>query len=282
MHPLKPLQPILTTDLFLPLQKELIRLLRGLKEEDWQRPTACPAWAVQDIAAHLLDGDLRRLSFGRDGHSGPPPAKPITSYGDLVSYLNQLNAEWTAALNRVSPGLLIELLEFTGPKVAQFFSSLDPQAPAIFPVSWAGDEVSPNWFDLAREYTEKWLHQQQIRDATDSPPLTTRAWLFPVLDTFMRGLPHAYRDLEAPKTTEVAIRITGEAGDLWTLRHTTNAWTLLRGETPHSTSQITLDQDTAWRLFSKGITPSDARALVQVDGQAHMSEPLFRFLAIMA
>ena len=62
-------------------------------------------------------------------------------------------------------------------------------------VAWAGDKQSPNWFDIAREYTEKWLHQQHIREAVGQPVLDERRWLFPVLDTFMRALPHVYRDI---------------------------------------------------------------------------------------
>lgn len=282
MKPLEPVQPIHTADLFEPLQRELIDLLRNLTPEDWRRPTACSAWAVQDIAAHLFDGDVRRLSVLRDSHFGPGPDQPIASYGDLVDYLNGLNATWVAALRRASPALLVDLLEFTGPRVTRLFTELDPEAPAVFPVSWAGEEVSPNWFDTAREYTEKWLHQQQIRDATERPPLTSRRWLHPVLDTFVRGLPHAYRESEAAESTEAVVRITGEAGDLWTLRRTDGEWELLSGEAENPAAEITLHQDTAWRLFTKGMTPEDARERLQLKGDEALGEPLLGLLAIMA
>jgi hypothetical protein len=36
-------------------------------------------------------------------------------------------------------------------------------------VSWAGPDTSPAWLDIARDYTEFWVHQQQIRDAVDRP-----------------------------------------------------------------------------------------------------------------
>jgi hypothetical protein len=39
------------------------------------------------------------------------------------------------------------------------------------PVTWAGPEPAPIWLDIAREYTERWLHQAQVRDATRNPPL---------------------------------------------------------------------------------------------------------------
>ena len=33
----------------------------------------------------------------------------------------------------------------------------------------AGEAVSANWFDVAREFTERWHHQQQIRLAIGGP-----------------------------------------------------------------------------------------------------------------
>jgi len=38
----------------------------------------------------------------------------------------------------------------------------DPYATAPYGVSWAGEEKSANWFDTAREFTER-CSQQQIR-----------------------------------------------------------------------------------------------------------------------
>ncbi|HEX3202686.1 MAG TPA: hypothetical protein VHW42_12245 [Actinomycetes bacterium] len=37
------------------------------------------------------------------------------------------------------------------------------------PVSWVGPDPAPNWLDVAREYSERWTHQQQIRDAAEIP-----------------------------------------------------------------------------------------------------------------
>ena len=100
-----PVQPVFLVDRFPPLHAELMRLLRELEEGDWRRSTACALWSVKDIVAHLLDTSLRRLSFGRDGVL-PAPPRSIDQYADLVSYLNELNAQWVTAARRVeSPSL---------------------------------------------------------------------------------------------------------------------------------------------------------------------------------
>src|SRR4051794_21347391 len=118
---MEPLAPIHTADLFPGLNNELISLLRGLAPEDWERPTVAGAWRVRDVAAHLLDVSLRRLSMHRDGHR-PPPGEPIAGYGDLVRFLNRLNAEWVHAAQRLGPRVLTDLLEWTGPQVAAFLA----------------------------------------------------------------------------------------------------------------------------------------------------------------
>ncbi len=279
---MKPVEPIDTTELFQPLHEALLDLLRSLSDDDWNRPTVARLWTVKDIAAHLLDGDIRRLSFHRDGLLPAAPETPITSYRDLVDLLNALNADWINTARRIAPAVLIDFLAVTGPQVSAFFKSLDPHAQALWPVAWAGDEASPNWFDIAREYTEKWHHQQQIRDAVGVPGLTTRQWLYPVLDTFMRGLPHQYRDVDATHGTCLTVVISGEAGHTWTLCKDLAGWRLYDGQVNDVATYIRLNQDTAWRLFTKGLSPDEARTRILFEGDVALGSPLLNLIAVMA
>ena len=182
---------IATAHLYQPLHHELLTLLRSLRGSEWQKPTVCAGWSVQDIVSHILDTQIRILSMRRDGYQPPPPDPPITSYGGLVGFLNGLNADWTRATRRMSPQVLVELLAVTGPQLAAHVMSLDPHQPALFPVAWAGHESSPNWFDIGRNYTEYWHHQQQIRDAVGALPLTSHEWLHPMLAILMRRPPRS-------------------------------------------------------------------------------------------
>lgn len=141
---MKSVEPIFVIDLFPQIHAELLALLRSLDDEDWNKPTVARAWSVKDIAAHLLDGDLRRLSLQRDQAPLPQPEAPLASYQSLVTFLNQLNAEWVKAAKRLSPKVLIGLLEWSGAQAYQFLKELDPFAAAPFAVAWAGEEISPN------------------------------------------------------------------------------------------------------------------------------------------
>jgi uncharacterized protein (TIGR03083 family) len=275
-------EPFFVTTVYSELHTELIALLKSLTPGDWYKPTVAGAWQVRDIVAHLLDSDIRRLSFQRDNATQVLPDKPITGYRDLVDFLNDLNAVWVKAAQRISPSLLIQMHELTGAQVCELFASLDPYAPALFGVAWAGEEDSANWFDVAREYTEKWHHQQQIRDAVGAQPLYERKWLFPVLDTFLRGLPHTYRNVKANEGTHIVFTITGEAGGDWTLQREGAAWILYSGRGDDAACEIQLDQDTAWRLLTKGLSKKTATTRVNITGAPQLGEPLLGMLAVMA
>jgi uncharacterized protein (TIGR03083 family) len=277
----RPVEPIYLIDRFPGLHQELMKLLGGLNEADWSRPTPCALWSVKDIVAHLLDTGLRRLSSGRDGFM-PAPEGAIASYTDLVTYLNRLNAEWVQATRRLSPPVLMALMDFMAPQVHTLFGSLDPHARAQFGVAWAGEESSPVWFDIGREYTERWLHQQQIREAVGAPGLLGREWLYPALDIFMRALPHTYRAVQAEPGQSIHFAIRGEAGGDWTLRRQSQGWSLFTGRDDHPSARASLDQENAWRLFSKGLSPEAARRSIRIEGDSRLGEPVFGALAVMA
>ena len=199
-------RPILVADRFHEIRQMLVELLESLSPEDWERPTAAPLWSVKDVALHLLGGDVSNLSRRRDEYR--MPGRAISDFRDLVAFINQLNDEWVRAARRMSPRLLCDLLAFTGPQLAAYFASLDPFAQGGS-VDWAGPDPAPVWLDVAREFTEQWHHQQQIRDATHRPPLYAPRFFAPVLDTFMRAIPYTYRNTEATEGTVVEMEITG-------------------------------------------------------------------------
>jgi hypothetical protein len=178
--------------------------------------------------------------------------------------------------------LLVDFLAVTGPQIAALFASLDPHARAFLAVSWAGEEVSENWLDMGREYTERWHHQQQIREAVGAPPLTARRWLAPMLEISVRALPFAYRDTTARTGKTIALVITGDAGGAWSLARDEGRWTLFSGVPPSPAARVTIDQDSAWRLFFKGLSRDDAERRVRIEGDRPLGEVMLGALAVMA
>ncbi|MDO7875556.1 maleylpyruvate isomerase N-terminal domain-containing protein [Hymenobacter sp. ASUV-10] len=269
--------------LFPVLDRKLITLLQSLTPADWQRLTLARRWTVKDIAAHLLDGNLRTLSMLRDGYFGEASGA-INSYDDLLAFLNRLNAEWVTAMRRLSPVVLIELLIQSGREYAEFLATLDPQAPAAFAVAWAGESESVNWFHIAREYTEKWHHQQQIRETVgQTAELLTPELFRPFIETFMRGLPHAYRQVAAPVGTVVQVRVTTASGGSWQLVKGEAGWRL-QNVAPDAVlaAEVVLMPETAWRLFTKGIDPATAEAESVLHGDRELALAALRMVAVMA
>jgi uncharacterized protein (TIGR03083 family) len=277
-----PISPITTLPLFPPLSAALLALLRNLAPDDWQRPTVCGDWTVKDVAAHLLGGNLGRLSFQRDGLTRSRVSAAPVSNAELLDVINRANAEWVSAARRISPPVLVDFLALTDPQVYDFFATLPPDAPANIGVSWAGEARSPNWFDIAREYTEKWLHQQHIRDAVARPGLTERQWLFPVLDTFMRALPFTYRDVSAPDGISLTVTLSGDAGGDWSLLREDGLWHLFAGAAPSPSAHVRLDADTAWRLFTKGLTPAAGLPSMHFAGDRALGEHVLHMVSIVA
>lgn len=189
------LQPIMCAHLLRKVDEKLVDLLSELSLSEWDLQTVAPFWKVRDVAAHLLDTVLRKLSLVRD--SCYVETNDIRTQQDVITLVNRLNREGVAVYRRLSPRVLIETMRLATKQSAEFHESLDPFETAAFNVSWAGEETSLNWFDTARELTERWHHQQQIRLATHRPGIMTPDLYHPVLDCFLRGLPHAFLEVKA-------------------------------------------------------------------------------------
>jgi uncharacterized protein (TIGR03083 family) len=279
---MKKSEPILIAHLFPKLDELLLSFLRGLSPADWECRTVAPQWNVKDVAAHLLDGNLRQLSILRDRHFGEKP-EHADSYPALVEFLNRLNADWTRAYRRISPAVLIDLLEYTGRQFCQYMQSLDPFAPSLLTVDWAGETSSMNWFHIAREYTEKWHHQQQIRFAVgdDAILLTDRLYL-PYLNTSMRALPHHYRDTHADIDETIRFSVADVSGAVWFLVRTSGGWELSGACETLPSCTVDMDKNIAWRMVTRGIDKAGAKSFVQIEGNKELGEKIFDMTAVIA
>jgi uncharacterized protein (TIGR03083 family) len=277
---MKPPEPILITDLFPLTLEALTHLLAALSPEDWTRPTVCAGWNVKDVALHLLAGDISNLSRKRDGHS-LEPEKPIRNDQDLLEFINFLNESWMTAAQRISTPLLVDLLGFVGGQANAFFASLDPFELGV-PVSWAGPDPAPHWLDLAREYTERWHHQQHIRDAVSKPGLKEPRFFAPILDAFVQAMPYTFREMSAPLGTRVTLEITGDSGGIWTIQREAESWELFVGTEPPVAAYVSIDQEDAWRLFTKGSDPSEVRTRSSLKGAEDLGGRIFQMVSIIA
>jgi uncharacterized protein (TIGR03083 family) len=270
-----------TRPFFRPVSSALVALLNELPTPGWEIATVAGSWTVRDVVAHLTDLTLRRLSFHRDGMTPPPPPHAIRSAQDFVTFINTLNAQWVVAARRFSPRVLTDLFARASSEAADWFEGLPLEAPALFSVSWAGESTSEGWFDVGREFTELWHHQQQIRMAIGAPVLDDPRYLRAVIEIALRGLRHAYRDVEAAVGDTIALEISGASGGRWTVRRDEGRWTVLEGETPGPRTHVRMSDDTTWKLLFNALNRNDVQRTIHIQGDQSLAVPLLRARSVI-
>jgi Mycothiol maleylpyruvate isomerase N-terminal domain len=253
-------------------RNDLLVFLEDLSDDDWLAPTEAGHWRVKDVALHLLDDELGWLSRGRDGDmSGLLPTEG--DYREFVSSLDAKNERWVVGAGGLSRRVVVDLLRWSGREVDDFYASIDLEAPSR--VIWASDRSVPRWFDLCRDLTERWVHQQHIRDAVGRPGSHDR--LLPdVLRTFVWAFPHQY-GAQAPEGTVVQVGL-GIAGT-WHLIRSEDEWSLEPGSADEPAAHLDLPAAVAWRQLT-GLAVSEGS--MRAEGPDHLLKPLLRVRGIIA
>ncbi len=151
---------------------------------------------------------------------------------------------------------------------------LPPNGPA-WVVSWAmAGAPAPGWLDVARELVERWVHQQQIRLATDRPTLTDPHLARLVLDTMMRALPSTFQGVDAPAGTEVHV-VAGEPVDRhWAVASDGEEWAMVkRGRSPAAV--VRADPEVMWRRAVRMIGRGEAISHSHLEGDTVLAERVF-------
>ena len=78
------------------------------------------------------------------------------------------------------------------------------------------------------------------------------------------------------------LRIIGDAGGAWQAIHAAGRWQLCRDEPSAVDATLTVDQDVAWRLFTRGISVAQAWPNVSLDGDQRLAATALEMVAIIA
>lgn len=271
--------PILVADRFPALLDALLDLLGGLNSAEWEHTTELEGWNVKDIVQHMLGVETNYLSGKRDHYS--EPHEPLDDWDTLIAFINHRNAIWVEATRRLSPRVLCDLMRISGDQVNAYLQTQD-MFQMGGPVDWAGSGPAPVWLDVAREFTERWHHQQHIRDAVGKPGAMQPYFLAPVLAAFVYALPQTYKGVEAPEGTVIRLNISGPAGGTWSVVREQYTWQLYDGAPERLDAGISLPEEIAWRLFTKGIDADQARLSAQFSGDQVLAERALKTISILA
>ena len=263
-------------------RRSLLAILGALAPEDWERETPCPGWTVHALVLHLLGDDFGVLSILRDGHTAPLPSE---SHESLAAMIDHLNGDWIrAAGGRLSPRMLRGLLAWSGEETHRFFAGVEFDAPSPMGVSWAGEPPSPHGLEVAREYTERWLHQQQLRQAVGRGPLADPVLTRVLVQSLAHCLPVAYASTDAPAGTTVKLDIVDFPTLSFGLRSDASGWCLVWGrDIADADCSITTPCEPLWRAWSTNGAPAVLRQAAVVTGrEPQLAKPLWDARAIIS
>ena len=283
-----------TRHLFRPVSDRLVELLGSLRPDDWEKPTCYPTWRVREIVAHMVQTATYRLSAERDapaatiagagdgtGSATPGVVPGALSFEQISAHIADANDAWASATAALSPRILGELASKYESELSAHMEQSELKAPGSLGVSWAGEASSPRWFDVAREFTERWHHQQQIREAVGAESIAGPEFLSPVIHTLVRCLPFWFDAAGLTEDAPVVVDVSGDAGGRWTLAMADGEWTLREGDDGSGRYRVELSEDISWKHWTRSITPAAAAGLIYVHGPDWVRSAFLASRAIM-
>jgi uncharacterized protein (TIGR03083 family) len=261
-------------------RQALLDVLSTLTPGEWAAPTECPEWTVQGVALHVLGDDLSLLARQRD-----QVVQGLILYGrshpdlDFRQLLDGFNEQWVIAATFLSPRLIIELLEMSGRETGVFYRDVDPGRLGEPVGLFAGTDASPYWQIAAREYLERWTHQQQIRRALGRPDLgrdflaVAGAVVAHVLAAHARLLA-----MELGTTVVFEIRDVG----IWTVQVDPTGSVVFEGAVSSPDVTLGLDADAATLVLSRGLPASEVPPKLHATGSKQLGAALVQGFAALA
>jgi uncharacterized protein (TIGR03083 family) len=231
-----------------------------LTDEEWQRPTDCPGWSVQDQISHMIGTEMMLL--GEDA-----PLEDIGHAPHVRNDIGKFNEQWVVLYrNRSGAATLADFRRVTGRRLDAL--------RALSPDKWDEEGFTPEGPGPYRQFMairvfDCWYHDQDIREALGRPGFLEG----PVADLALgripaKALPYVVgKKADAPQGSTVVFHIAGEPPIDAAIGVEGRA--ALLATIPESpTTRLTLDRRTFTRLAGGRWTGEVARAsgLVQVEG----------------
>ncbi len=138
---------------------EVLELCSQLRAEQFLLPTECPGWDVKDQIAHLYGTEAQML--GRE----VPPLREGVLRPEVRGSIAEKNAAWVESMRPHEASVVVEAFrDVVGERLAQ----LGEMSEAEFEkVGWTPKGEAPYATFLAVRIFDIWMHNQDIREATD-------------------------------------------------------------------------------------------------------------------
>ncbi len=182
-------------------------LLASLEDDDWDAPTDCPGWSVQDVVVHVI-GTERQLQ------GEAPPDVEVPEGGHLRNDIGRMNEAWILDRRGDEPAeVLVELRTV----VAERDEALSAMAPEEFEAdSWtpAGPGTYGRFMQI--RVFDTWIHEQDIREAVGRRGHLEGPAVQRTLTEVRNALPFVVgKRAGAPDGSSVRFEVTGP--EAWTV-----------------------------------------------------------------
>ena len=184
----------------------------GLREAEWELPTACPGWTVREQVAHVLHIEEQLAGTGQDESGMPQGGVPEPVEVGAPAHVRNPLGVWTEqgvrALAHLSPAELVaRLREVLQIRSAQLYSP-DLDLDSLVPVIPAGE--APLGRIMQLRVSDIWVHGQDIRAAVGRPGALDSPGAAAFTAHVLRNLPDiVHEDVAPPPGTVVILESTG-------------------------------------------------------------------------
>lgn len=226
----------------------IVELAAGLDPADWERPTACPGWTVQDNLAHVIG--IEAMLLGR-----PQPEVELGDLSHLRNDLARSNEVWVEGYRHRPPSAVLDDLRGI---IDERRAALAAMSPADFDA----DAMTPAGPGTVGRFMririmDVWFHEQDVREAVGRPghligraPEQSLAEVAHVLG-YIVG-----KRVAPPAGTTVRIVLTGDLAATIDIRVTDRA-RLVEHLEGSPTAEITLPGDRFMRIAGGRLSDSD-------------------------
>jgi uncharacterized protein (TIGR03084 family) len=199
---------------------ELDRVLAGLDDRGWARPSACEGWSVADVVVHLTQSDDGAVA----SVEGRLPEDGLGLARQGPANVDDWAERMVEAERGTPPAEVLERWRTTTAAMREAFARCDPSAR----VPWVTGRLSARSLATTR-LAECWIHTGDVEAAFGRPPVATPG-LRHIARLAWRTLPYAFAQAGRELSGPVAFELTGPAGERWDLVPPEEPGTVVRGD----------------------------------------------------
>ena len=158
--------------------------LKTLKPEDWSTPSACDAWEVQDVVAHLTGAVDRfgpNIIRGLGGDGSAPEGMPLAGVGDMVARL-RANAQVAIDFRTSLGGELLAAYNDSRVRFDEVFAEVEEEDRDKLCYHAAGTISVETYLNL--RITELIVHEWDIRSRLETAHVMSAESLPSIIEMF--------------------------------------------------------------------------------------------------